>query len=481
MCLLTSCLDGSGDSSGSPELPSFTNVIEEVGIGDVGVLGQTAAWGDFNGDGRQDLIVTNTDFSSPNLFLFRNDGSGFTDVTEQSGISDLPVRSAAWADFDNDGLLDLVIGTIMAGSPPVLYRNLNGGVFEDVSDRAGITREGGVIGHTVWVDYNRDGLVDLFQANAGVSFLYRNDGDGTFSEVSQASGLGEFFLTDSAIWFDSNNDGFPDLFLANDGLNAFYLNNGDGTFTDVTNESGLGGDPDWDSVSACVGDFNNDGFLDLYVGNISSSRNALYRNNGDGTFTDVTFETGTGDVGDARTCAWVDFDGDGLIDLFTTNHLNPTRLFRNLGNGNFVDVAPQVGLDSPVDVFAAPWGDYNDDGFMDVFLNGHFEKALMENSGTTNGFLVIELVGDGISTNTSAVGTRVEVETSRGIQVREVSGGRGCCEQDMLPLHFGVGREDRVDIRVEWTGGAVCMFRNVDVKGGRVFLISEDGCGIIPF
>ncbi|HXG31213.1 MAG TPA: CRTAC1 family protein, partial [Thermodesulfobacteriota bacterium] len=167
--------------------------------------------------------------------------------------------------------------------------------------------------------------------------------------------------------------------------------------------------------------------------------------------------------------------------LFTTNHLNPTRLFRNLGNGNFVDVAPQVGLDSPVDVFAAPWGDYNDDGFMDVFLNGHFEKAIMENSGTTNGFLVIELVGDGISTNTSAVGTRVEVETSRGIQVREVSGGRGCCEQDMLPLHFGVGREDRVDIRVEWTGGAVCMFRNVDVKGGRVFLISEDGCGIIPF
>jgi len=480
VCLLTSCPKGSGDSGGSVELPTFTNVIQEVGIGDVGTLGQTAAWGDFNSDGWQDLIVTNTDFSSPpNVFLFRNNGNEFADVTERSGIFDLPVRSAAWADFDNDGFLDLVVGTIMAGSPPILYKNLNGGVFEDVSDEAGITKQGGIIGHTVWADYNGDGLVDLFQANTGVSFLYRNEGDGTFSEVSLGSGLGEFFLTNSAIWFDFNNDGFPDLFLANDGLNTFYLNNGDGTFTDITNESGLGGDPNWDSVSACVGDFNGDGFLDLYVGNISSSRNALYRNNGDGTFTDVTFETGTEDVGDARTCAWVDFDGDGLIDLFTTNHLNPTRLFRNLGNGNFVDVAPQIGLDSPIDVFAAPWGDYNNDGFMDVFLNGHFEKALTENSGTSNNFLVIELIGDGVSTNTSAIGTRVEVATSRGVQIREVSGGRGCCEQDMLPLHFGVGGEDQVDIRVEWTGGAICLFNGIDVKGGRMFLISEDGCGIL--
>jgi enediyne biosynthesis protein E4 len=264
------------------------------------------------------------------------------------------------------------------------------------------------------------------------------------------------------------------------------LNNGDGTFTDITDEAGVGGDPGWDSVAACVGDFNNDGFLDLYVVNISSSRNALYRNNGDGTFTDVTEESGTADVGDGRTCAWVDFDGDGLIDLFTTNHLNPTGLFRNLGNGKFKDVASQAGIDSPIDIFAAAWGDFDHDGFMDVFLNGHRNlnepgTALMENSGTPNNFLIIRLIGDGLNTNTSAIGTRVEVSTSSGTQIREVSGGRGCCEQDMLPLHFGVGREKNVDILVKWTSGKECPFSNVDVQGGRMFSISEKGCIINPF
>jgi hypothetical protein len=455
------------------------NVIQQLGIGDVGVLGQTAAWGDFNNDGRQDLIVSNTDFSTPNVFVFRNTGNSFLDVTVQSGISDLPLSSASWADFDNDDLLDLVVGTIMLGAPPILYKNMSGGVFGDVSEEAGITVEGSVIGHTIWVDYDADGLVDLFQANTGVSFLYRNEGDGTFSEVSSDSGLGDFFLTNSAILFDFNNDGFPDLFLANDGLNTLYRNNGNGTFTDITVAAGVGGDPDWDSVAACVGDYNNDGFIDLYVVNIFSNtlvRNALYRNNGNGTFTDVTLQTETDDVGDGRTCAWVDFDGDGRIDLFTTNHLNPTKFFRNVGNGEFDDVASQVRVDSPIDVFAAPWGDYNNDGFMDVFLNGHLGEALMENSGTPNNFLIIELVGDGVSTNTSAIGTRVEVSTSSSSQIREVSGGKGCCEQDMLPLHFGVGSEGEVDIGIEWTSGAVCDFNNVDVQGGRRFLISEEGC-----
>jgi hypothetical protein len=482
-CFLTSCSGGS--SGGSDGLPEFTNVIQIVGIGDVGLLGQTAAWGDFSGDGCQDLIVGNTDSGALNVFLFENNCDGtFSDVTIESGILDLRLRSASWADFDNDGFLDLVVGTIRGGAPPILYRNLGGGIFTDVSEEAGITKEGGIVSHTIWADYDGDGLVDLFQANLSLSvssFLYRNNGDGTFSEVSEESGLGEFDLTNSAIWFDFNDDGFPDLFLANDGLNRFYLNNGDGTFTDITSESGLGGDPDWDSVSACVGDFNNDGFLDLYVVNISSPRNALYKNNGDGTFTDVTLETGTEDVGDGRTCAWVDFDGDGRIDLFTTNHVNPSRLFRNLGDGEFTDVAPEVGLDSPIDVFSAPWGDYNNDGFMDVFLNGHIGEALMDNGGTSNNSLIIELVGDGVFTNSSAIGTRVKITTSRGIQIREVSGGKGCCEQDMLPLHFGVGGENEVDIRVEWTSGAVCIFSGINVQGGRRFLVLEDECDIIEF
>ncbi len=487
MCFLTSCLDGSGSSEGSVNFPTFADVSDEVGIGDVGVLGQTVAWGDFNNDGQQDLIVANTDtdFGFRNAFLFKNNGDGtFTEATEGSGIIDLPLRSAAWADFDNDGFIDLVVGTIMAGAPPILYKNLGEGIFADVSGEAGIMKEGGTVGHVIWADYDRDGWVDLFQANetnSVRSFLYHNEGDGTFMEVSEGSGLGKF-ITNSAIWFDYNNDGFPDLFLANDGLNKLYVNNGDETFTDITDDAMVGGDPNWNSVAACVGDFDNDGFFDLYVVNIFSDtpvRNALYKNNGDGTFTDVTEDTKTEDVGDGRTCAWVDFDGDGRIDLFTTNHVNPSKLFRNLGSGKFVDVAPQVGLDFPRDVFAATWGDYNNDGFMDVFLNGHIGTGLMDNSGTHNNFIVINLIGDGKKTNTFAIGTRVEVASSKGIQIREVSGGRGCCEQDMLPVHFGVGSEKEVDIKVRWTDGEVCTFSNLNVEVGHLLQISEVESGCI--
>lgn len=479
--ILLSCTDDSNQSEAGPVplLPRFENVISEVGIPRLGISGQTAAWGDFNNDGCQDLFVGTTDLAPPNVFLLRNNCDGtFVDVTSGSGILDAEMRSVSWADFDNDGLLDLVVSTIVSVDPPILYRNLDGNSFLDVSNEAGITG-GGVIGHTVWGDCDGDGFVDLFQANSGISFLYRNKGDGSFMEVSQDAGLGQFLNTNSAVWFDVNNDGFQDLFLANIGFNSLYLNNGDCTFTDVSNGAGVQGNIDWDSDSACAGDFNNDGFLDLYVGNIESSRNALYRNNGDGTFSDITLETGTGDIGDARTCAWVDFDGDGLLDLFTTNHLNPTKFFRNLGNARFIDAAVEVGVDFPIDVFVATWGDYNNDTFMDVFLDGHLGTALMENGGNTNNNLIIELVGDGVSSNSSAIGTRVELLTSRGTQIREVSGGRGCCEQDMLPIHFGVGNDNQVDISVDWLGGGGCFFQDIDVEGGRFFIIFQDGCDIL--
>jgi hypothetical protein len=485
--LLISCSSGSGSSSNSSDIPSFDNVFAQAGLGGAGGLGQTDAWGDFNNDAWQDLILLSALGSSNNVSLSRNNANGtFTNVTNGSGLLDQKSRSVAWADFNNDNLLDLVVGTITALAPPILYQNLGNGIFVDVSLGAGITKEGGVVGHTIWSDYDGDGGVDLFQANmtdSVRSFLYHNNKDGTFDEVSDISGLGQF-VTNSAVWFDFNNDGFPDLFLENTGLNTLYLNNGDGTFADVTDNAGVAGDPDWNSEAACVGDFNGDGFLDLYVVNIFSNtpvRNALYRNNGNGTFTDVTEATDTGDVGDGRTCAWVDFDGDGRIDIFTTNHVNPSRLFRNLGNGKFADVASQVGLATPIDVFGAAWGDYNNDGFMDVFLNGHIGVGLMENSGTQNNFIIINLAGDGVTTNISAIGARVEVTTSKGTQIREVSGGRGCCEQDMLPVHFGLGNEGVADILVRWTGGDECSFEGVNVEGGRLFQISENGCNISEF
>jgi hypothetical protein len=468
-----------GDGGGEVQLPMFTNVAVPAGIGDVGGLGQTAAWGDANGDGRQDLFIANTDRPPErNVFLYRNEGGIFIDETFSSGITDESISSASWADYDNDGLLDLALGTSLSGAPAKLYRNIGGFAFEDVSTQAGITSGGGNVNHVVWADYDRDGLVDLFQASSGVSPLYRNLGDGTFEDVTFEAGLGGFFATRSALWFDFNGDLFPDLFLANNGANKLYLNNGDGTFTDVTPASGVAGAPSWNSSAACAGDYDGDGFLDLYVVNIESPRNALYHNNGDGTFTDVTLSTGTEDVGDGRTCAWVDFDGDGRLDLFTTNHLSPTRLYRNLGTGRFEDVAGDVGLSSPIDVFAATWGDYNGDGFIDAFLYGHLGFGLFENGGNANNFIVLSLVGDGIHTNRSAIGTRVEVRSAGGVRIREVSGGRGCCEQDMLPLHFGMGEDAEADILVRWTSGSECFFPGLSIDGGRIYLVREADCSI---
>jgi hypothetical protein len=483
--LLLSCSNGSssggsGDTGDGSALPAFKDVINEVGIGEIGFLGQTAVWGDFNNDGCLDLFVANTDFDPPNVFLFRNNCDGtFHNVTAGSGIRETPLRSASLADFDNDGLLDLIVGTIMVSAPPILYKNLDGNTFLDVSEEAGIAKEGSTINHVVWADYDQDGFVDFFEAGEGVSFLYHNERNGTFSEVTEKSGIDPLLSANSAVWFDSNNDGFQDLFVAKDGLNKFYINNKDGSFTDMTDSAGVGGELTWRSVAACKGDFNRDGLFDLYVGNIGSSRNALYRNDGDGKFTDVTFESGTDIAGDARTCNWVDFDGDKWVDLFVTNHSTPSRLFKNMGNGEFIDVATQVGLDLPIDVFGSSWGDFNNDGFIDVFLNGHIGMALMKNSGTDSNFLILRLIGDGVFTNTSAIGTRVEIDTSSGIQIREVSGGEGCCSQDMLPVHFGLGNDKKVDIIVKWTSGEDCVFEGISVTGGQLFSVLENGCELI--
>lgn len=484
------------------DLPKFSNVQTETGIPFIGQVGHVATWGDYNLDGWPDLFISNSDRNSrrrksrqsgsdnsipeqkpvQRSFFFVNQKGQFKELSSYLGIPNSRYQSATWADYDNDGFPDLLLGTKRAGMPPQLYRNIDGLSFIDVSDQAGITKKGSTVTHAIWSDYNNDGNIDFFQAGMGLSFLYRNTGDGTFEEVSEFSGLEGKYISNSALWFDSNNDGYQDLFLANKGLNKMYLNQRDGTFLDITESSGLDGRVMWNSASACSGDYNGDGYFDIYVTNIGkASGNAIYRNNKDGTFTNITLETDTGDVGDGRTCAWVDFDADGKLDLFTTNHVHPNKLYRNLGNDTFVDVAPMVGIDKPIiDVFSATWGDYNKNGFIDVFLNGHIGTGLMKNGGNSNNSVTLNLIGNSLVTNTLSIGARVEIISGDETQVREVSGGRGCCEQDMLPVYFGIGQNSSIDIKVKWPSGKTCLFKDLMVEKVSRFTIHELKCDIIP-
>ncbi len=478
--LLTACSKSRESSDASSTDPKFVNVTNEVGFIGISDNGEACAWGDVNSDGLLDIFLGNFDGYEPTHKLFRNTGTVFEDITQGSGIPyDQIIRSSTWADYDNDGKPDLLIATILAPSFPILLKNIDGTKFKDVSESAGITKKGTIF-HAIWGDYNNDGFIDILQVNLGPRpYLYKNNGDGTFSEVSESAGLG-VERANSAIWFDYNNDGFLDIYFANGGENSLYKNNGDGTFTKIQDAGGASGDKRWRTSGVCSGDYNNDGYIDIYISNISSQRNALYRNNGDGTFSDVTEKTGTADVGDGRTCAFVDFNNDGFLDIFTTNHTQPNRLYKNDGKGKFVDVASKVGIAIPIiDVFGASWGDYNGDAFMDVFLTGHIGVGLLKNTTNTNRGVVIRLEGNGKTTNASAIGSRVTLKTDSLTQVREVSGGRGNCEQDMLPVHFGLGKAKKAHISVRWTDGSECTFNDVDLKNDTTITIKQKGCELV--
>ncbi len=441
------------------------------------------AWGDYDNDGDQDLVVIPWNAlcslcTYPVLFYKNNSDGTFTREINEIGQQVIDGRGVAWGDYDNDGNLDLFI-TRYYNQKNMLFRNLGNGHFELITTGAIVNDINSSYG-CGWADYNKDGWLDLFVANGQNQndALYKNNGNGTFTKITNDPLVLDGSESRGCAWGDYDNDGWPDLFVVTyQGQNdMLYHNNGNGTFTRIFNTLPAI-DGDWGAACAW-GDYDNDGKLDLYV-TFSNSTNKLYHNDGNGIFslsgTLPSFEQGY-----SHGANWADFDNDGWIDLFVPKRSNSTNaLFKNANGLGFTKVTNDVvGLEGGYSD-AGIWGDYNSDGKIDLFVGNGSTSPLIanyfyKNITTTGNYITLKLKG--CTLNRSAVGARIKLRDGATTMIREVNGGSG--SQSMLWQHFGLGAITNIDsILVYWTTGNVSRLSNI--QANQTLLVDECVIGII--
>ncbi len=449
-------------------------------------------WADYDGDGYQDIYVCNgSDFTGQKNFLYRNKGDGtFEKITTGNIANDnLISGSCSWGDFDNDGDLDLYVSSLQnilgAGKENPLYENQGDGTFvknttagPPVSDAENSAAVG-------WGDYNSDGWLDLFVTNGYTgsieNTLYSSDGDKTFTSVTgidlvssaNATGIAGF------AWADYDNDGDLDLFTASSGgddaaKNFLWRNDGNDMFTKLAIfDAG-------DSQACSWGDYDNDGDLDLYITNYGETedtqeKNFLYRNDGGDTFTKMTpIEVGAivDDSLISRGSAWGDIDNDGDLDMFVATPGEPSDFYKNClyindGDGFFTKDTTSVIRNSAWG-FGTAMADFNNDGFLDIFLCRSFDNVLYKNveisNGNTNHWLIVNL--EGTTSNKACIGAKVRakatINSQEVWQMREVSGQTGYGSQNSLRVHFGFGDATTVtELKIEFPSGKTVTKTNV--------------------
>ncbi len=471
---------------------TFTDVTVPANVGN-NARGLGAAWGDYNNDGFLDLYVSN--YHDVNV-LYKNNGDGtFSNVASSAGVNDDGTGvDIAWGDYNNDGFLDLyLVNDVGAGygAKNVLYKNNGDGTFANVADASGVSSRGyGLC--AAWADYDHDGLLDLYVTNNAHSIfcngqsnkLFKNKGDGTFDDITETAGVGETGNSMGIAWGDYDGDGDPDLFVVNfaspfldppeGNPSVLYRNNNDGTFTNVASPAGIEHIDGGHGVA--WGDYDNDGDMDFYIANNSATlstsppmsslgKNVLYRNNNDGTFTDVTDDAGAGSALTSTEVSWVDYDNDGDLDLHVVNGgiqgNESSILYENKGDGTFSDIAGIAGIQNTGPGEGATWGDYDNDGDMDLYaVNYHQSNKLYRNNGGSNHWIIVKPVGT--TGNRAGIGARIEVTTGTSTQIREVDGGSGFCSQDSLWVHFGLGSKEKIDtLKITWPNGKAQTLSNV--------------------
>jgi len=458
----------------------FTRI--NTGPGAVPNGSSAVAWGDFNNDGWLDLFVTSFGGTSFN-YCYTNNGNGtFTQIlTSFFPANNINSFGCAWADYDNDGYLDLVKGISNPfGGSTQLYRNNHNGTFANVT-AASIGNVGPGANNVVWGDYDNDGFVDLFLAvgyNAPDNVLLHNRGDGTFSRVIGNPMVTATGISGGASWGDYDNDGRLDLIVTRTSAGCLlYHNEGGGAFRQITNQVIS---TDTNAAGVSWGDFDNDGFLDLFLAH-TQSPNRLYRNQGDGTFALVTDSVIYRLGGPSSGGAWADYDNDGWLDLFVANYRSNSFLFHNDGNGGFTSV---TGLVTELGTGqGAAWGDYDNDGFPDLLVPNVFtyNNFFYHNNGNSNAWLTLKL--EGRISNRAAIGAKVRVKATmqrREVwQLREISGGGSLGSQNELRAAFGLADATNADVvRIEWPSGIVQELH--DMAPRQFLVVLEPEARITP-
>ena len=485
-------------------------------------LGGGVAAGDYNGDGYLDLYVTNS--IGPNA-LFHNEGDGtFTDVATTAGVDDPEATGygAGWADYDNDGDLDLFVANFGASK---LFRNDGSDSFTDVTAASGVTdpdadhRTMGV----AWGDYDGDSFLDLLVVRHLIEIggkleldtpglarasrplaLFHNEGDGAFTNVTSL--LSDNFEYPSPVkgagfkpaFLDYDNDGDMDIYVVNDFGAANYPNvlwrndgkdsAGNVKFTDVSEESGT--DLEIFGMGLAVGDYDNDGDFDLYMTDIGEGE--FLENRGDGTFVNRTESTGTGrgsiagnwfdDMSVSWGTVFADLDNDGRLDLYSVagqmdndpcfNMDNqPNALFVNMGDGRFSDVSSASGADDPGTGRGVAHGDFNGDGLLDLFVvnmgtrDGEPGTSRLFINASENGNNWLRVAPRGTGSNRFGIGARVVVTVGGAKQIREMGASQSHMSNSVVPVHFGLGDAETVDaIEVRWPSGKTQRLENVPVN-----------------
>ncbi|MCP4723723.1 MAG: hypothetical protein GY863_01740, partial [bacterium] len=419
------------------------------------------AWGDFDNDGDLDLFVG---FNGQQNRLYRNDDGKFTDIAERVGLADkIITRSAAWCDYNGDGHLDLYLGFIpRSGQKNRLYKNEgNGRRFTNVAPSLNVDLSGNSR-QVSWVDFDSDGDVDLFVAfRDKPNALYRNDGS-SFTDVSESSGADDPRRTVGAVWFDYDKDGDLDLYVTNmDGdANGMFRNDG-GRFTDVAGELGVesGGRPlgqrTFGSVRPCLGDYNNDGYLDIFVANYGP--NALFMNSG-GVFTNKAPELGLAIDECYDTGTWGDYDNNGMPDLYVNGTITRGKSFRDYlfhnDKDRFTDITPSVLLGLHAD-HGAHWVDFDSDGDLDLSLTGAgpdgMHYLVRNNLAQDKAERSLQVIVTDENGNYTKAGSEVRLYrsgTDHLLGCGILDTGSGYNSQNAMPVHFGLGESESVDVEI---------------------------------